>query len=90
MSIIFADFPKVNTSHARELQLAMQFWAKRYDEISYKRNEVWQLYDDAIDSQESTQTIREIGEVAKAIEFETVEAWKLWKESQRNYIALMN
>lgn len=84
------QMPQVATSRARELQWCMSFWSQRYGEISVKKSEAWKLYNAAIDNLEPAETVREIGRLAEMLEIEAVNAWKLWNDAKRDYLALEN
>lgn len=93
MSNTFAfitKLPQVRVTYIDELEFAVDYFAQRYEEISLYKVYTWQLYNDAIDNEAGTEMIRQIGELAAAIELEVNITWLEWQNAKRDFFAINN
>lgn len=82
--------PVIKVTHIDELEFAVDYYAQRYAEISLKKFDAWELYNEAIDKELGTETIRSIGELAAAIELEVHHTWLEWQDAKRDLLAINN
>lgn len=83
-------FPEVATSHARELQWAVDHWQRIYAEAGYQCAQAWRLYDDAIENNEPRDHKDALYEIAQMFEANKAAAWENWQNAKRDYLAVLN
>lgn len=82
--------PVVKVTHIDELEFAVDYFAQRYAEITLKKFDAWLLYNEAIDKELGTETIRLLGELAATFELESVATWQEWQDAKRDLLAINN
>lgn len=78
------------TPRARELQLAIDWWMKQYQEARALSRAAWKIYNDAVDNHDARKIIDELYACGCVHEDVAIDAWGKWQQAKAELLALNN
>lgn len=78
------------TPRARELQLAIDFWKKQYQEARVLSGAAWKMYNAAIDNEDGRETIDQLYGHAVLADDIAIDAWGKWQAAKAELLAFYN
>ena len=82
--------PEVSTSNLRKLQWSIDWWQLAFAEAKTAANNAWRIQQEAIDNHEPQDEIKLLGDVAMVFDKDAHDAWHIWQNCKRHYLALCN